>query len=93
MSTDYLRDSNIWDVSRSASHYGRVLDVQEERRVVVMKTRNDTKIVLRFDDETGAVELSVEPNGSDDRFGSEPYHLMLGPEVPFSVLSALIDHA
>jgi hypothetical protein len=89
----HLRDSNVWDAYRTANYVGDVLDVQDERHVLVMQTRNGTKVVMRFDDETGAVELSVEPNGSDDRFGSEPYHLMLGPEVPFSVLSALLEHA
>jgi hypothetical protein len=90
---NHLRDSDVWDVYRTANHVGTVLDVQETRRVLVMRTRNDTKLVLRFDDETGAVEIDAIPNGSMSSMGSDPYHLMLGPEVPFSVLSALIEHA
>lgn len=89
----HMRDSDVWDIYRTADHVGRVLDLQEDRRTVVMRTRNDTKIVMRFDDETGAIEMHVEPNGSIDSIGAEPYHLMLGPEVPFSVLTALIEHA
>jgi hypothetical protein len=90
----HLRDSDVWDIYRTSDHVGRVLDLQEDRRVVVMRNRkHDTKVILRFDDETGAVEMFAEPNHSDDAVGSEPYHVMLGPEVPFSVLSALIENA
>ena len=88
MSTTHLHSVNAGDIYASADYSLRidVLDYQREPQIVVFRNERGTKVVMRHDDPTGAVEIKAEPQQG------VAYELYLGPQVPFDVLTAMMEH-
>lgn len=83
--TRHIRDVHARDIVENTDP-NDVLDFQRDAGVVVLRNARGTKVVLHVDDSIGAAEMRATPQGGTT------YELMLGPEVPFSVLIALMEH-
>jgi len=88
MSTTHLQDVNAGDIYASADYSLRidVLDYQREPQIVVFRNERGTRVIMRHDDTTGVVEIKAQP-----REGAA-YELYLGPQVPFDVLTSMMEH-
>jgi hypothetical protein len=98
-----LNYSTVEDVAAVAAWGGEILDVQRngtshmwQRRgwdTVVFTNKHDCKVILRIHTDTGAVRLKAEPAPSGvDLTPRDPYEIELMPDVPFDVLSALMEN-
>lgn len=83
--TRELRHIHADDIVENA---GRVdlIDFQRDRDVVVFRNARGTKAVLHMDDATGAAQITAHPENAT------AYELLLGPDVPFTVLITLMEH-
>lgn len=88
MSTTHLQDVNAGDIYATADYSLRVdvLDYQREPQIVVFRNERGTRVIMRHDIATGAVEVKAEP-----RQGTA-YDLYLGPQVPYDVLTSMMEH-
>jgi hypothetical protein len=81
---------------------GKVLDVQpaagasiftpKDWDTVVFLNDQDTKVVLRQHRPTGAVRIKAIPAVTVDMVEPEPYEIQLMPDVPFRVLTILLEN-
>lgn len=98
-----LNHSTATDVASVAAWRGQVLDVQHTHfnpawgrkgwDTVVFTNEHDCKVILRIHSDTGAVRLKAEPAPSGvDLAPRDPYEIELMPDVPFDVLSAIMEN-
>jgi hypothetical protein len=91
---------DIEDVIANRSHNVEVLDVQIRSKDLVLRPRqwdtcvliNDhgAKVVIRQHRLTGAMRVKVVP-AKDGPYQPEPYELEFLPDVPFDVLSNILE--
>lgn len=101
--TKFLQETTVEDVAADAAWRGEVLDVQrvsanqQWRRTgwdtLVFTNAHDCKVILRLHNSTGAVRLRAEPAPSGlDLTPRDPYEIELMPDVPFNVLSTILEN-
>jgi len=97
-----LNMSTATDIAAAAAWCGEVIDVQYtnsrgvwDRRgwdTVVYTNRHDCKVVLRTHTDSGAVRLKAVPAPDGvDLTPRDPYEIELMPDVPFDVLTAIME--
>jgi hypothetical protein len=101
MSRTNLMSRDLQDVVAQIPHNMRVLDVQETHTAALLEPSswdtavflNDhgTRLVVRQHRHTGATRIKAIPAKTVDLLQPEAYELELLPDVPFRVLTDLME--
>lgn len=86
--SQHLQNIDARDIYSSADYQLAidVLDFQVEPGVVVVRNERGTKVVIHYDETTNAVQIKATPRNG------VAYELYLGPQVPFDVLTSMMEH-
>lgn len=94
-----LADRDVQDMAANRPHNTRVLDLQQPTydrthpntwSTAVFVNQHDAKIVLR-QHASGTTRIKVTPVTTIDGVQPEPYEITLTPDVPFQVVTSLLE--